>query len=269
MTMRSLVAVAAVTLAAYGGAVSAPAVASEPAPAPSSATLHAKFAPNKLGAYSTIEIGFHLYRPGGALPPPLTAVDFLLPTGVSLTTSDLGLDECDQETVESKGAEGCLADSVMGYGNATMVAPTQVEGVVEPAGLTVFEAPPIDRHTTLMFEASGSAPVISDAVILGQMLTASAPFEGNLSTNFPLTPGLPGENDVSVVSMFAAIGPKGVTYYHDVHGKSVPYTPKGLVIPSHCPAGGFPFGAKFQFADGSSESVSTTSPCPHSGGGHS
>ena len=268
MSGRSLAAVAAVALAVCGCGGSASAIASQTAPAPSSSTLQAKFAPNKLGAYSTIEVGFHLYRPGGALPPPLTAVDFLLPTGVSLTTSNLGLDDCDQQMVESKGAEGCLADSVMGYGNATMVAPTQVEGVIEPAGLTVFEAPPIERHTTLMFEASGNAPVISEAVILGQMLTASAPYEGNLSTNFPLTPGLPGENDVSVVSMYAAIGPKGVTYYHYIHGQRVPYKPQGVVIPSHCPAGGFPFGAKFQFADGSSESLSTTSPCPHSSGSH-
>jgi hypothetical protein len=209
-----------------------------------------------------MDLGFHLYRPGGALPPPLTGVDFLLPPGVSLTTSELGLDICDQATIENAGAEGCLPDAVMGYGNALMIAPTAVEGILEPAGVTILEAPAVNRHTTLLFDVGGSSPVIAQVVISGQMLDASEPFGANLSTIFPVTPGLPGEKDVSVVSMHAGIGSKGVTYYKDVHGVRVPYTPHGVVVPFHCPAGGFRFEARFRFADGSTEAASTVSPCP-------
>jgi hypothetical protein len=98
------------------------------------------------------------------------------------------------------------------------------------------------------------------------MLDAPSPFEGNLSTSFPITPGLPGEKAVSVVSMNAGIGSKGVTYYNVVHGVKVPYTPQGIVVPSHCPAGGFRFEARFRFADGSTEAASTTSRCPQHAG---
>jgi hypothetical protein len=267
MTDRRWAAVAVVVLAVCGGMGPGLARAAYAASPPSSTTFAAGFAPNRLGAYSTIELGFHLYRPGGAVPPPLTGVEFLLPEGVSLTTSRLGLDVCEQTTIESAGATGCLPDAVMGYGNALMIAPTAVEGDREPAGVTILQAPPVEHHTTLLFDVSGSSPVISEVVFAGEMLDASGPFGGDLSTTFPLTPGLPGEKDVSVVSMHAGIGSKGVTYYNDVHGKRVPYTPQGVVIPSHCPAGGFPFEARFRFADGSTESASAASRCPSTGGG--
>jgi hypothetical protein len=267
MTKRVLAAVACAVLAVCGWAGSGLAMA-QTAPPPSSTTFAAGFAPNELGAYSTIELAFHLYRPGGALPPPLTGIEFLLPTGVSLTTSKLGLDVCEDATIENAGSEGCLPDSVMGYGSASMIAPTEVEGILEPAGVTILEAPAVDRHTTLLFDVSGGSPVIAQVVVTGQMLEASEPFGANLSTTFPITPGLPGEKDVSVISMDAGIGSKGVTYYNFVHGKRVPYTPQGVVIPSRCPAGGFPFQARFHFADGSSESMSTASPCPRGGRRH-
>jgi hypothetical protein len=264
MIRRGLIAVVAV-LAVCGCQASTLAIASQPAPSPSSTTFTAGFAPNKLGVHSTVELGFHLYRPGGTLPPPLVGVDFLLPAGVTLTSSRLGLNTCEQATVVNEGPQGCLPDTVMGYGNALMIAPTAVEGIEEPAGVTILLAPPIDRHTTLLFDMNGTAPTIAQVVFSGQMLDASEPFEGNLSTSIPITAGLPGEQAVSVVSLNAGIGSKGVTYYKYVHGKRVPYTPQGVVVPSHCPTGGFPFEARFRFADGSTESASTTSPCPGSG----
>lgn len=254
-----LVAAVVVALAACGCQAAA---ASQPAGSPSSTTFTAGFVPNELDVHATVELGFHLHRPGGALPPPLVGIDFLLPAGVTLTTSGLGLDSCAQETVANEGFRGCLPDTVMGYGNALMIAPTAVEGIQEPAGVTILQAPPIDRHTTLLFDMQAISPAIAQVVFAGQMLDASGPFEGNLSTTIPITAGLPGEQPVSVVSLHAGIGSKGVTYYKYVHGRRVPYTPQGVVVPSRCPVGGFPFEARFRFADGSTESVSTTSPCP-------
>lgn len=233
--------------------------------APSKTTATAAFIPNKLGAHSTLELGFHVYRPGGALPPPLVGIEFLLAAGVSLSTSTLGLDSCDQAVVVNGGAQGCLSDAVMGYGSALLVAPTAVEGILEPAAVTVLMAPAEDRHTTLLFDVDGTTPVIAQVVFSGQMLDASDPFGGNLSTTLPITPGLPGEQAVSVVSLRAGIGSKGVTYYKTAHGVRAPYRPQGMVEPAHCPAGGFPFKVKVRFADGSNESASTTAPCPAAG----
>jgi hypothetical protein len=253
---------AAVALVVCGCLAPGSATASQSAASPSATTITAGFVPNKLGAPSTIELEFHIGRPAGETPPPLLDVDFRLPEGVTLTTSELGLDTCASTTLMSVGSEGCDPDAVMGYGEALIVAPDVAEAILEPVGLTVLMAPPINHHTTLLYYASGDSPVIAQVLFSGQMIGEVAPFGADLQTAIPLTAGLPGEPDTSVVSMRSSIGSKGVTYYKSVHGTRVPYTPKGVVVPSHCPAGGFPFGATFKFADGSTESVSTTSPCP-------
>jgi hypothetical protein len=235
------------------------------ATSPSSTTFTGGFIPNKLGAASTMELGFHLRRPGGRMPPPLVGMDFRLPAGVSLTTSELGLSSCAPATLENDGSEGCLSDAVMGYGKALIVAPDAAGALVEPTGVTVLMGLPVDRHTTLLFYTNGSSPVIAQDVFSSVMLEEAMPFGADLRTSVPLLAGLPGEPDASVVSMQSTIGPKGVTYYKSVGGARVAYTPKGVILPPRCPVGGFPFRATFMFADGSKESVSTTSPCPKHG----
>lgn len=256
---------AAIALMMWGCTAPSWATASQSATSPSSSTLTAGFVPNKLGAASTMELGFQIGKSGAEAPPPLIGVEFRLPEGVSLTTSKLGLDICDPATLASAGAAGCKADAVMGYGNAMILAPDAAEALLEPVGLTVLMGPPQNRHTTLLFYASGSSPVIAQTLFSGQMLEESAPFGANLNTAIPLLAGLPGEPDTTVVSMNAGIGSKGVTYYKSVNGVRVGYTPKGIAVPSRCPTGGFPFGATFVFANGSKESASTTSPCPTRG----
>jgi hypothetical protein len=252
----------AVVLVACGCLGPGALAASSRVTSPSSTTLTAAFVPNRLDAASTMEVGVHIHRPAGETPPPLIGMELNLPAGVSLTTSELGLDTCDAATLTSTGPEGCKPDSVMGYGNASVLAPDAVEALLEPIALTVFLAPPQNRHTTLLFYGNGSTPAIAQELFYGQMLEESGSFGADLDTTIPLVAGLPGEPDTTLVSMRAGIGSKGVTYYKSVHGIRVGYTPKGMIVPSHCPAGGFPFEAKFKFADGSRESVSTRTPCP-------
>lgn len=233
---------------------------------PSSTTFTGGFIPDKLDAATTMEIEFQIRRPGGQVPPPLVAIDFRLPAGVSLTTSELGLGSCTPATLANAGSEGCLPDAVMGYGKALILTPDAAGALMEPAGVTVLMGPPVDRHTTLLFYANGSSPVIAQEVFSSEMFEEALPFGVDLHTAMPLIAGLPGESDATVVRMQVGIGSKGVTYYKYVHGARTAYTPKSVILPSRCPAGGFPFEATFMFADGSKESVSTASPCPSRGG---
>jgi hypothetical protein len=255
----------AVVLAACSYLITGSAAASPQVVSPSFTTLTAAFVPNKLDAPSTMELGFQLHRPAGDTPPPLIGMEFDLPAGVSLTTSELGQETCEPATLASTGPKSCKPDTVMGYGNALIVAPDVAEALLEPIGLTVFQAPAVNRHTTLLFYGNGSTPAIAQELFSGQMLEASGSFGADLDTTLPLLPGLPGEPDTTVMRMYAGIGPKGVTYYKNVHGVRVAYKPQGLTVPSRCPAGGFPFGVRLRFADGSTESASTTTPCPSSG----
>ena len=253
-------------LSSAAAALPSSATASPRLASTSSTTLTAGFSPNTLGAASTMELGFRIHRSAGETPSPLIDAKFRLPAGVSLSTSELGQSSCTPATLAGAGAGGCETDAVMGYGKASIFTPDAAEAVLEPAGITVLMGPAENRHTTLLFYASGDSPVIAQLLFSAQLIEDSAPFGADLDTTIPLTAGLPGEPDAAVVSLSSTIGSKGVTYYKSVHGARVAYTPKGVVVPSQCPAGGFPFGATFRFANGSTESVSITSPCPQHGG---
>jgi len=57
------------------------------------------------------------------------------------------------------------------------------------------------------------------------------------------------------------LGPLGLTYYEDIHGKRVGYKPRGILLPRRCPRGGFAFSASFAFLDGSHTAALTSVPC--------
>lgn len=150
----------------------------------------------------------------------------------------------------------------MGLGSATVGVPIGPGTVQEQVKLTVLMAPAVNGHTAMSFYAVGGTPVIAQLVFPGLLLPDSGPFGASLDTTIPLIPGLPGAQGVAMIAMQVSIGSKGLTYYRRVHGKSVAYVPKGFAVPLHCPAGGFPFGASFTFANGTTESASSTAPCP-------
>ncbi len=259
--LRVLVTIAA-CCAAPGVAAGLP-----PSASASGTTLTAAFSPDKLGAAAAMEIGFQIHRAPTGKMPTLTNIEFHLPAGVSLTTSELGLASCAPSTLRSAGVSGCQSDAVMGYGSAVVLAPDGAEALREPSRVTVLMGPATDRRTTLLFYVDGDSPVIAQLLFSGQMVEGSGVFGGDLNAVIPLTAGLPGEPDATVIGMSATLGSNNVIYHESVHGRRVAYKPKGVAVPSHCPAGGFPFAAKFTFADGSTESASTTTPCP-SGGAH-
>ena len=94
------------------------------------------------------------------------------------------------------------------------------------------------------------------------MLPATGRFGSQLAIAVPLVASVPGGPDVSIVSVTSTIGPRHLTYYRHVHGRLVPFKPRGVSVPERCPPGGFPFAADFTFQDGSRTSATTTVPCP-------
>jgi hypothetical protein len=108
------------------------------------------------------------------------------------------------------------------------------------------------------------SPVLAQLVLSSQLLPARAPFGGLVKVNVPLVPSLPDGPDVSVVQLAATLGPEHLTYTEKVHGRTVTYVPKGILLPDRCPRGGFPFAATLGFVDGSRASAHTAVPCPRS-----
>lgn len=248
-------------LAVTADARAAPKTRAEVNTAPS-ATLTAAFEPESLGKRTTLSFGFRVTAPGGQVPPALTEIDLSYPHKLGIALSGLGLANCTAAALEASGLEGCQADSIMGFGDATAEISLGSDVVAETVPITILRAPDEEHHIALLFNAVGTTPLNTTAVFPGALLPAPLPYGGTVSIDAPLIPSLPGAPDVAIVALHATLGPAGVTYYEHVAGETLGYQPPGLLLPPTCPKGGFPFAVRFSFVGGAQASASAVDPCP-------
>lgn len=234
------------------------------AAAAESVSLHATLTPERLGHGTTIGFALQISASASQVPPPLTTVDVRYPNNLGIALSGVGLETCSLETLEVAGSRGCPVDSRMGYGSAYAEVPLSPEPVREGASIAVFRAPDQEGHLALFFYTEASTPVLAQLVFPGLLLAARAPFGGLVNVNVPLVPTFPRGPDVSVVQIESTLGPEHLTYTEKVHGGTLFYRPKGILLPDSCPRGGFPFAATLTFLDGSHASARTAVRCPRS-----
>ncbi len=233
--------------------------ASASANAGPSARLAASFAPDELGAATTVTFLLDIDPPSAASPPPLAGIDFSFPDNLGFETSGLGLAACNPTLLEAQGGRACPPDSRMGSGSATVVVAFGSDVVEEHATVELFAAPSTDGYVHLAILAQGAEPVQARIVITGELL------EGHLRITVPVIPGLPDAPDVAVKQIRATLGGP-LTYYEQAHGHTVAYRPKGIGLPEHCPRGGWRMGAKLTFQDGQRSQASTVVACPRGRG---
>jgi hypothetical protein len=231
------------------------------------ASLYASFSPERLGAHATIFLGFRISSIPPASQSPLTNVSVLLPGEIGLATSGLGLENCRLHTLEERGAYGCPADALMGRGTATAEISIGGETIAESAQIEVFSAPVREGRLALWVFANAHTPVSAEPVFPAAVVSAPSPYGDAIDAAIPLIPTLPGAPDVAVTRFHMALGatargPDHFVYYKSVRGRRVGYAPKGLLLPSACPRGGFPFEAQFVFQDETNATARTTVPCP-------
>lgn len=222
--------------------------------------LHASFSPERLGDGTTIRVGFQIAS--RQAPRPVTAMQLYLPAGLGVANTDLGLETCTLARLEASGLAGCPIDSLMGRGDAITKVPFGSTFVTEKVGITLFSGPLISGDQQLLFEASGSYPVIAD-VPFAAMVRPDGPRYGALiDTTLPLVPGVPKGPDVALVALRTTIGPAGIVYRERVAGRTISFRPRGILLPRRCPPGGFPFAVRLTFADGSSIGAGAAVQCP-------
>jgi hypothetical protein len=224
--------------------------------------LHVRFLPFKLGASTTVETSFNISTTTGSAPSPLTNVAIRIPKGMDFTSTSLGTETCSRAVI-LEAPWNCSPSSIMGRGEATVELAVEPEPVFLTASITQFAGVPVNHHTTILFNAEIHTPVYEQLVYTSELLKAAAPFGGTLSTSIPFTPSWPEGPKVPVVHMRSTLGPLEVTYYTYVHHKRIGYHPTGIIIPSTCPRGGFPYEGIFTFEDGTQVTAKTTVPCPN------
>jgi hypothetical protein len=228
--------------------------------------LKVAFSPDRLGTSTTIKTDIHVRPTTGLIPPPMLSIDLALPAGMGLATTELGLNTCSEDVLEVIGVIGCPRDAVMGFGEATADAVFASEIIPEKGTITILMGKPVDEHTSLLFYVDGATPISSQGIFPTVLLPSeSADSAAQLDTTVPLTPTVPGAEDLSVVDVRTSFGPEGLTYIRHVHGRTVAFTPKGFVTPTQCPKGGFPFRGTFTFLGGSVVSSRAAVPCPRGG----
>jgi hypothetical protein len=218
--------------------------------------------PEGLGARTTLYFALRLAEGRGSISSPLTRLELRYPANLGIGTSGLGFATCETVELETIGPASCPAEAVMGRGEAVVSVPIGPRTISETTRLTLFAGPERGRHLGLLFFAAGSTPVVARLVYPGALLPAPAPYGGNVSIELSPISVIPEGPEVSIMAIRGTIGPSGITYYRNVGGKVVPYQPQGIVVPSSCPRGGFPFSAKLTFEDGHVATVGTAVPCP-------
>jgi hypothetical protein len=252
-----LPAVAALSLALLCGPAPASALA-----VTERATLHASFAPDRLGAPTTIGFGLHITTTEGTAAPPLTAMDLRMPAGMNYTTTTLGLAICQPAVLEAKGPAGCPANSRLGFGSALVEVPFGTGAGHEIPEIQALAGPSPNGNLVVLFYANGLYPVYAQLAFSGEVLPDTGRYGSQLATTVPLVTSVPGGPDVSIVDVQTTIGPSHLTYYRHSHGHLIGFRPRGVSVPERCPHGGFPFAAQFTFQDGGHTSATTTVPCP-------
>lgn len=239
-------------------------LAAAPAPARAKASIRmtASFAPARLGAGTTLRLGFKIRFEPGEPPVASTRIEMLLPRGLGIASSELGLATCTEAALLRGGAAGCPHNSLMGRGWALTEVPFGSAFVREKVRLELFSGAVQDSHPQLLFSANGSFPVIADLVFGSLVLPAAGRFGATIDTSLPLVPSVPGGPDVALVALYTTIGPEGITYEERVKGRLVRFRPSGIQLPSRCPHNGFAFGVGLSFLDGSTATTTATVPCP-------
>lgn len=241
-----------------------------PACAETSVSLDASFSPYRLGAPTTVELGFQLRAPPGQVPSALTGVEVRYPSNLGIALSGLGLALCSPATLVAAGSSGCPANSIMGHGDARAELRFGTQIVTESATISIARAPDQGGHVALLLYVSGPSPVNTQILSPAQLLPAGGPFGGRLRIEVPLVASVPGAGDLAIVQLSVTLGPQGLTYFEKLGAQTLAYRPKGILLPTQCPRGGFPFVGAFTFADGSRVTAHSVVSCPrHRLRGHS
>jgi hypothetical protein len=225
--------------------------ASEASQAPTAATVAPLFSPDRLGAEGSLSFTLEFAGPGGGVPTPLSRSILRLPAGVTLEVPRLR--SCSASRLRARGIAGCPAGSAIGHGQALVEAHDGSQTISESVALWVFLGPAHNLQPTIEILGQAYTPFDEQVVLTGTMLPAEAPYGEALALSIPPIPTLVLEPDASIVALSLVIGARVRGNAHDANTIRLPYT---------CPQGGFPFAGEFTYANGSSSSSLTTTPCP-------
>jgi|SRR5580692_3769745 hypothetical protein len=228
------------------------AATSSPARGSTSAAITASLSPDRLGAKSTLSFTIRYGGGEGGVPSAVRRALLSFPAGLSLDIPQLSA--CARPRLQARGARGCSVQSELGTGHALVEAPLGSQTVTEAISLAIFLGPPQNLQPTVEVLGQGLTPFDERVLLTGSTLSGQAPYGEQLAMSIPPIPTLPLEPNASMASISLAIG---------AQPRAGVRNSNAVLVPSHCPRGGFPFAGEFTYADGSVSNATATVPCPH------
>lgn len=215
------------------------------------AAIAPSLSPDRLGAKAALT--FTVRYSGGefGVPSPVRRSVLRFPAGLALEIPSLR--SCPAARLLARGPSGCPVQSELGRGHALVETHVGTEVMTEQASLWAFLGPPSNLQPTFEILAQGYTPLDERKVFVGRVIPASPPYGEELELPIPPIPTLVLEPDASIVDLSLTIG---ADRHHRTRGANT------VLVPSSCPAGGFPFAAEFTYADGSNGNYLATTPCP-------
>lgn len=211
------------------------------------ATLAASFKPDRLGAKGALSITIRY----GESATPLRRTVLRLPAGLGVEIPHLR--SCPPARLRRHGATGCSGQALLGQGNAVALAHVGSQVLSEKVSLWLFLGPLRNLQPTFEVLGQGYTPFDERIVLTGSTFPDAPPYGEDLILSSPAIPTLPLEPDASLATLSLTVG---------TADPRNPRTANTIVVPPSCPTGGFPFAADFTYADGSSNTATTTIPCP-------
>jgi len=244
--------VAMIVYAALAAVAQGETVTAIPSSGETSATITPVLSPDRLDAKGALT--FTIRYAGGELgvPSPVRRAVLRLPAGLTLEIPSLR--SCSTARLEARGARGCPRQSEIGTGHALVEANLGAQPITETATLRAFLGPPTENlQPTFEILGQGYTPIGQEMVLTATALADRPPYGEQLVMSIPPIPSIPPEPDASISSFSLTIG------------SDSPHRPRDantILIPSSCPAGGFPFAAEFTYADGTVGSALARIACP-------
>ncbi len=221
------------------------------APEATTATIQPSFSPDRLGAKAAFTFAVHFAGGQFGVPSPVRGAVVRFPPGLTLDIPKLR--SCSKAQLLAHGAGGCPARSQIGSGHALADVHAGATVEREEAAVSAFVGPPRGNNPTIEILGQGYSPLDERVVITATVLPDNPPYGEKLVMSIPAIPTIPLEPYASTVSFSLTIGGKAANKRHN---------PNTVLLPSHCPAGGFPFAAEFTYAGGSTSDSTATVPCP-------
>jgi hypothetical protein len=220
-------------------------------PLATSATIAPSLSPDRAGAKAALT--FTIRYTGGEFGVPSQVRHSVLRLAAGMSLEVPHLRACSVRRLRAHGPSGCPAQSEIGSGHALAETHAGSQITTENVELHAFLGPPQNLQPTFEVLAHGYTPLDERVVFTGKVTSAEAPYGEQLEMSIPPVPTLPLEPDASISTFSLTVGASRRAGSHA--GSTVS-------VPSHCPAGGFPFAAQFTYADGSTSSAIATVPCP-------